>query len=733
MIISFGCGVAAFYGIQQYTIFQFTTTFNSVTIEIFNSLDIVLHNNYYATQTLAEIFGVTCPTAANWPNCRYLSILHDYKFDRFCTISMPANYFLNIAAPLTSIGNLRDMGTSPIVYPPEVFGFESFAYEYYAQNPFYPPNAGISTFGKGIFAKYPNGTKYHDTTGQTKYSSRNILVPALQVSSTGSFSVLMYNLHSERLRGTALEAVMDAWDNGKRNFSAVTPMMQLNADPYYRPSYFLVYPIAPADEPDVLVGFSRAVQNWDTAFSNAIPSDQDFGIDIVLFDSTGASATYNVERNRVVVFKGRGDLHDREYDSFAKYFSLFSQYEYGPSVYTIRLYPTESRFPSVFTLATILSGVSSMVFFFLLGSLYLVFNRNNDLMRQLVFKQESLDSKRAFVRFISHELRTPLNTVCMGLKVLKDEAEDAVKPPTADIGNNVKGPLISCASQLVPVQEKSPLEEKVMNWVTLIKEIEDSSNSAVHVLNELISYDKIEMKTMELDIALLPVWNLVSSSIQPFSIQARERGLQFVYFSQFDPKERKRSRWDLNQLEMADLLVPGDPVRLSQVFRNVVGNALKFTYPNTTVTIRAEWHPDVFISPDTSNHRGEANFHEEALLPSGSICVTVQDSGPGLSADCIKRVFKDNVELNPNRLQAGGGSGLGLWIAKGDHCYVTSTNLAHFPAFLKVFCHSIMEESAPPLMGLGRELCSLSSCQYLSVRSPLLSALLRKLCIPLNP
>ena len=36
-------------------------------------------------------------------------------------------------------------------------------------------------------------------------------------------------------------------------------------------------------------------------------------------------------------------------------------------------------------------------------------------------------------------------------------------------------------------------------WVDLIKDIEESSNNAVDVLNELMSYDKIEMKTLEID------------------------------------------------------------------------------------------------------------------------------------------------------------------------------------------------------------------------------------------
>lgn len=45
--------------------------------------------------------------------------------------------------------------------------------------------------------------------------------------------------------------------------------------------------------------------------------------------------------------------------------------------------------------------------------------------------------------------------------------------------------------------------------------------------------------------------------------------------------------------------------------------------------------------------------------------VTVQDSGAGLSAENLGRLFGEGVQFNANGLQGGGGSGLGLFITKG--------------------------------------------------------------------
>jgi len=70
------------------------------------------------------------------------------------------------------------------------------------------------------------------------------------------------------------------------------------------------------------------------------------------------------------------------------------------------------------------------------------------------------------------------------------------------------------------------LVEEVANWIGFMKDIEESANNAVEVLNELMSYDKIEMKTMQIEKEPVAIWDLLATSIKPFYIQAKERGLQ---------------------------------------------------------------------------------------------------------------------------------------------------------------------------------------------------------------
>lgn len=49
----------------------------------------------------------------------------------------------------------------------------------------------------------------------------------------------------------------------------------------------------------------------------------------------------------------------------------------------------------------------------------------------------------------------------------------------------------------------------------------------------------------------------------------------------------------------------------------------------------------------------------------GSIRISVKDNGAGLSEEQLSRVFVEGVQFDANKLQAGGGSGLGLFITKG--------------------------------------------------------------------
>lgn len=53
------------------------------------------------------------------------------------------------------------------------------------------------------------------------------------------------------------------------------------------------------------------------------------------------------------------------------------------------------------------------------------------------------------------------------------------------------------------------------------------------------------------------------------------------------------------------------------------------------------------------------------LMRHGTICIDVIDEGVGMTSEQVRTVFDDGTQFNANKFQSGGGSGLGLSIAKG--------------------------------------------------------------------
>ena len=157
-----------------------------------------------------------------------------------------------------------------------------------------------------------------------------------------------------------------------------------------------------------------------------------------------------------------------------------------------------------------------------------------------------------------------------------------------------------------------------------------------------------------------------------------------------------------------------DKFKVSQVLRNFMSNAMKFTPYGGTITVRACFTPDmtkpltqlqqpsniemlskksndstksisqfflrsrsrkvILASSQIDVEMGNNNESDKQdmgdssdgnLAQQGILRISVIDSGAGISPENQKRLFKEIVQFNPEVLQGGGGSGFGLYICKG--------------------------------------------------------------------
>jgi len=99
-----------------------------------------------------------------------------------------------------------------------------------------------------------------------------------------------------------------------------------------------------------------------------------------------------------------------------------------------------------------------------------------------------------------------------------------------------------------------------------------------------------------------------------------------------------------------DMVVTGDREHLAQLFSNLLDNALKHTTSGGRVSLAAR------SLPAQPGKRGE----EPDLFAE----ITVSDTGEGISAEDLSRIFERFYRGDKSRTQTGKGAGLGLAIAR---------------------------------------------------------------------
>ena len=199
-------------------------------------------------------------------------------------------------------------------------------------------------------------------------------------------------------------------------------------------------------------------------------------------------------------------------------------------------------------------------------------------------------AKSEFLANMSHEIRTPLNGV-IGFGLLL---------------------------------RQTPLSRSQESHVA---KIQSSARHLLRVIDDILDFSKIEAGRLDLEEIAFDLSEVLDTVADILTTEAAKKGIELVISA---PPEVPR-----------DLI--GDPLRLSQVLVNIVGNAIKFTESGCVclaVTLTGE-----------EGGRGRLRFE-------------VTDTGIGMTEEQVAALFREFQQADGSITRRFGGTGLGLAISR---------------------------------------------------------------------
>jgi signal transduction histidine kinase len=199
--------------------------------------------------------------------------------------------------------------------------------------------------------------------------------------------------------------------------------------------------------------------------------------------------------------------------------------------------------------------------------------------------RDSVRQMQQFTADAAHELRTPL-------AVLQTEAEVALRTARS-----------------------------VDDYRKVVESTLHESRRLARLASQLLQLSQCDTQSFEIVHEEVPLDAVVADVAEQLQTQAARQGIR---------------------LEVANLhecSVTGDDIQLSQVFFNLIDNAIKYTPRGGRVSV-------------------------SSTINDGTVTITVADTGPGIATEHLPHVFDRFYRADRSRTEATGGAGLGLAICK---------------------------------------------------------------------
>ncbi len=261
-----------------------------------------------------------------------------------------------------------------------------------------------------------------------------------------------------------------------------------------------------------------------------------------------------------------------------------------------------------------------------------VFDAYSDVPFSSIFQQVVADTVQHIIN-----VRSRYYNICIAKFLSQSEAQVGVicviqditehkklemmqKEFVANVSHELRTPLTTIKSYTETLLEdslyKTDIAEQFLNVIN------HEGDRMTALVQDLLDLSKLDNRQINFTMKSINLNQLLLESLEKYKIHSEKKHQQLIFHNSDVPYS-----------------IVGDPNRVEQVIKNIVSNAVKYSLDDTTVEVSIYQHEYYIV-------------------------IEVADSGVGIPADELPRIFERFYRVDKARSREMGGTGLGLSIAK---------------------------------------------------------------------